>query len=154
MHDVVLNGLEEYLSGSARRDFQAHLDECTECRREVEEFSGISGLLTALHAEEAPAVEPGFYFRVTQTIEAQKPAPSPWSLISIGAAFGRRVAFASLMMLALAGGLLISRESSIGPEEAAQPGPIAIMASHDSHVDHPAGADRDRMMLTLATYNH
>jgi anti-sigma factor RsiW len=158
MHAVVQNGLEEYLSGSARRDFQAHLDSCAECRREVAEFSGLSGLLGALRVtaniEEALEPAPGFYYRLTQTLETERSARSPWSVFSIGAAFGRRVAFASLMMLAVVGSLLISHESSFGLASDEREPITKIMASHDSTAPRNSVENRDRMMLTLATYNH
>lgn len=150
MHDVIQNGLEDYLSGEVRRDFQAHLDQCDGCRREVMEFIEISGAFAAFkeEADIAPVPEPGFYFRLSQNLELRK-AASPWNLFSVNAAFGRRVVFASLMTLALLGGLLVSHESDYGSQ---QPGPDAIMAAHDATASHEPGSDRDRMMLTLATY--
>jgi anti-sigma factor RsiW len=154
MHEVIQNGLEEYLSGAVRRDFQAHLEQCDGCRREVMEFSAISGAFSVFKEDAAPEAEaplaaPGFYYRLSQNLEARK-AASPWSIFSVNAAFGRRVAFGSLMTLAVLGGLLVSREADFGgPEQAA---PEAIMALHDGMVPHEPGSDRDRMMLTLATY--
>ena len=155
MHDVIRNGLEEYLSGASRQEFRAHLAECGECRREVDEIRGISGLFGSLRQAETdalPEIAPGFYYRLSEGIEARK-AASPWNLFSISAAFGRRVAFGALMTLAIVGGVLISQEMSVEPEPA-DPGPIAIMASHDHRVTHDDGSDRDHMLLTLATYNH
>lgn len=150
MHDVIQNGLEDYLSGEIRRDFQAHLDQCENCRREVMEFSEISGALLVFkeEGEAVPQPAPGFYYRLSQNLEARK-AASPWSIFSVNAAFGRRVVFASLMTLALLGGLLISHESDYGTK---QPAPDVIMAAHDGNEPHDQGSDRDRMMLTLATY--
>jgi anti-sigma factor RsiW len=154
MHEVIQNGLEDYLGGTVRRDFQAHLDQCGECRVEVSEFVAISSIFTVFK-EDVPVAEeaagqpaPGFYYRLSQNLEAQK-SISPWSIFSIDAVFGRRVAFASLMTLAVLGGLLVSRESDFRANELVQP--EAIMA-HTNTVPHDAATDRDRMMLTLATY--
>jgi anti-sigma factor RsiW len=149
MHDVIENGLEEYLGGKVRRDFQAHLAQCAECRAEVRQFEEFSGLFQALREPEPVQPEPGFYFRLSQNIDAQR-QPSIWSIFSLDAVFGRRVAFASLMMLALAGSFLISRET--GFERLNMNSPEAVMAAHDVSVPHEPSADRDRMLVTLASY--
>jgi predicted anti-sigma-YlaC factor YlaD len=149
MHDVIQNGLEEYLGGQVRRDFQAHLAQCEECRLEVRQFEDLSGLFHELREPEAVQPDPGFYFRVTQTIETQR-QPSIWSIFSLDAVFGRRVAFASLMTLALVGSFLISSES--GYDATAVSGPEDVMASHDVSIPHESSVDRDRMLVTLASY--
>ena len=149
MHHVIENGLEEYLGGQVRRDFQAHLAECEECRVEVRQFEELSGMFHTLREPEAIQPDPGFYFRVTQTIESQQ-QPSFWSIFSLDAAFGRRVAFASLMTLAIVGSVLVSSESSNGTPGVS--GPEAAMASHDFSVRHEFGVDRDHMLVTLASY--
>jgi predicted anti-sigma-YlaC factor YlaD len=149
MHDVIENGLEEYLGGQVRRDFQAHLAQCEECRSEVRQFEELSGMFHALHEPEAVQPDPGFYFRVTQTIEAQR-QPSIWSIFSLDAVFGRRVAFASLMALALVGSVLVSTES--GYDSSNTSDPEEVMASHDVSIPHESSVDRDRMLVTLASY--
>jgi hypothetical protein len=150
MHDVIQNGLEEYLGGQVRRDFQAHLAVCAECRVEVRQFENLSSLLQGLKEADPVQPEPGFYYRVSQNIEAQR-EPSIWSVFSLDAVFGRRVAFTSLMTLALVGSFLISRET--GYQTPGPSGPEAVMASHDVSVPHESSADRDRMLLTLASYD-
>ncbi len=150
MHDVIENGLEEYLGGQVRRDFQAHLAQCEECRLEVRQFEEVSGLFSALREPEAITPDPGFYFRVTQTIEAQQ-SPSFWSIFSLDAVFGRRVAFASLMTLALVGSFLVTSESGTDPS-LANNSPEAVMASHDVSTPHESSVDRDRMLAALGTY--
>jgi hypothetical protein len=149
MHEVIENGLEEYLGGQVRRDFQAHLSECEECRVEVRQFEELSGMFRALREPEPIQPDPGFYFRVTQTIEAQQ-EPSFWSIFSLDAVFGRRVAFASLMTLAIVGSFLISSES--GSETPGIGGAEAVMASHDVSIPHESSVDRDRMLVTLSSY--
>lgn len=153
MHRIVEEGLEDYLAGRNGREFDTHLAQCPPCRIEVAEFQSVSTLLrdsfaSAMLAETSPAPSSGFYARLLSGLETRK-AASPWNLFSLDFAFGRRVAFASLMTLALVGGYLISRESDISPE---LQGPEAIIASHDQSVPHNAAVDRDRMMVTLASY--
>ncbi|HXI40967.1 MAG TPA: hypothetical protein VNH18_15595 [Bryobacteraceae bacterium] len=143
MHQVILVRLEEYLSGSpSPREFTAHLESCEECSAEVREMLELSGALRAIHESEPLDVPPGFYARVSQRVEATRPR-SFWSLFWLEPAFGRRVAFASLMTLAILGSYLISRETeySTGPSN-----PAAIMAQQS------AGESPDTMLATLASY--
>jgi anti-sigma factor RsiW len=149
MHAVIQDGLEDYLGGHTRRDFQAHLDQCAECRGEVREFRALSGLFREMRETGPTAPEPGFYYRLTENLETQK-RPSFWSLFSLDGVFGRRIAFGSLMAMTVLGGILISQETSdIGVPAV----PAAtVMASHDFAASHESGADRDRMMVTLASY--
>ena len=94
MHRIVEDGLEDYLAGRVLRDFEVHVENCGECRGELEEIGFVSSLFR--ESFEAPAVEvvpsPGFYARLSESIEARKPV-SPWAFFSIDAIFGRRVAF-------------------------------------------------------------
>lgn len=151
MHRIVQDGLEDYLAGRVLREFEVHVQNCEECRGELEEIGFVSSLFR--ESFEVPAVEvvpaPGFYARVSGVIEARK-SVSPWAFFSIDALFGRRVAFASLLALALVGGFLVSRESGAALD-LPQPGPEAIIAQQDpASVD--ATVNRDRMMVTLASY--
>ena len=133
MHQVILVRLEEYLSGSpSPREFTAHLESCEECSAEVREMLELSGALRAIREPEPVALR--FY--------ALRPR-SFWSLFWLEPAFGRRVAFASLMTLAILGSYLISRETeySTGPSN-----PAAIMAQQST------GEDPDNMLATLASY--
>jgi anti-sigma factor RsiW len=143
MHQVILDRLEEYLSGSpSSREFTAHLESCEECRAEVQEMKEVSGVLSALRAPEELAPSPGFYAGVSRRMEAQRPR-SLWRWVWLEPAFGRRVAFASLMTLAILGSYLITRETeySAGP-----PRPEAIMAQQ-APADNP-----DIILATLASY--
>ena len=151
MHDIIQNGLEEYLDGWIRRDFQAHLDECAECRTEVLSFQELSGMLTVLRTSEPIEPPPGFFFRVSERIEAET-KPSFWSIFSLDAVFGRRVAFASVMTLAVVGAFLVSQEGNL-----TVPAPVttdAIIASHDFLSPHDSASERDQMIVQLASYQH
>lgn len=157
MHEIVIDELEKHLSGggiykNASRAFYAHLDGCEPCRTEVAQMDDLSGLLRELKldsaaAELAPQPSLGFYSRVRGQI-VEKQQKEAWGLFSPGAAFFRRVAFASLLLLAGLGSFLVTRESSFGGTDAA-----SIMAQHDPAVAHSETSDRDRMLVTLATYS-
>ena len=77
MHQVILDRLEEHLSGSPiPREFKAHLESCEECRTEVHDMQELSGALGSLRISEPIPPPPGFYARVSQRLEDQRPARS------------------------------------------------------------------------------
>jgi hypothetical protein len=151
MHDIVVDELERHLSGNASRAFYDHLDLCESCRTEIAGMDELSALLRELRPAESrvdePQPSPYFYNRVTWHIVENQPRVA-WGLFSPGTAFFRRVAFASLLLLAGLGSFLVSREASFSGTDAA-----AIMAQHDPAISHTESADRDRMLVTLATYH-
>jgi len=143
MHQVILDRLEEHLSGSPiPREFKAHLESCEECRTEVHDMQELSGALGSLRISEPIPPPPGFYARVSQRLEDQRPR-SLWSLFRLDPSFGKRIAFASLMTLAILGSFLVTRETeySAGPAR-----PETIMAQQ------PASDNPDMMLATLASY--
>jgi hypothetical protein len=156
MHEIVIDELETHLSGggvykNASRAFYAHLDSCEACRTAVAQMDDVSVLLGEFKIDSAagemlPQPSLGFYSRVRNQI-VEKQQKEAWGLFSPGASFFRRVAFASLLLLAGLGSFLVTRESSFGGTDAA-----AIMAQHDPVASHSETADRDRMLVTLATY--
>lgn len=153
MHDVVVKELEDHLAGSASSAFHGHLTSCRKCRDEVESIARVSKLLAELRSESgaaesgvAMAPSPFFYTRVASgIIEHQN--TDHWGLLAPGAAFFRRIAFASLLVLAGLGSYLVMREGDISGTDAA-----TLMAQHDVTADHAASADRDLMLVTLASY--
>lgn len=148
MHNEIQNELEDYLSGSASRDFHTHLASCQECGQEVREIQEVSGLFAALQSPEAPGPAPGFYYRVSQRM-ANGRQGSFWSVFSFDPGFARRLVFSSLMTLAVLGSYLVSRETAYPPSNE---GPAAIMARHDGSLPHDDRNDRGRMLVTLASY--
>ena len=144
MHQVIVESLEEYLSGIltpvVQREFDAHLEICQECKREVNGMLEMSGLFETLRPPAELAVPAGFYARVMAQVSRPQ-APSFWSLFSLDAAFGRRVVFASLLTLAVLGSFLVSRETGYSPGPAS---PEAVMAVHNTN--------RDAMLVTLTSY--
>jgi hypothetical protein len=160
MHDMVIDELERHLSGggacrSASRAFYAHLDVCADCRAEVAQMDDLSMLLRELRFDSESGTiqnsmvsQPslGFYNRVRYRI-MERQRNEAWGLFSPGAAFFRRVVFASLLVLAGLGSYLVTRESSFSGTDAA-----SIMAQHDPVADHSEASDRDRMLVTLATW--
>jgi len=110
MHDVIRNGLEGYLSRRLAPGplaaFRAHLAECTGCREMVAAFEKQSTLIQSLRVtEEDVAPAPGFYARVMERIDAQRPI-SLWSVF-LQPLFARRVLYASLALFLFLGSSIL-----------------------------------------------
>lgn len=152
MHPVIVENLEEYLSGiilpGAQREFEAHLKTCPACREQVRGMQDVSTWFAELRPETALAPPPGFVSRVLVQV-GERRAQSFWSLLSLDPGFGRRVVFASLLTLAVLGSYLVSRETeySSGP-----PSPEAVMAIGPRPVAPSPGSDRELMLVTLTSY--
>jgi anti-sigma factor RsiW len=148
MHDILVEELEGHLSGKASQAFYDHVDACAECAAAVAALSEISDCLQELKPASQAGAEPplGFYNRVAgRIVENQR--KEAWGLFSPGAAFFRRIAFASLLVLAGLGSFLVTREAPESGNDAA-----AIIAAHDPIAAHSESADRDRLLVTLADY--
>ena len=152
MHDLVVNELEEHLAGTASMEFHAHLAACPACRTEVESIAQVSQLLAELRSDTETAPSPYFYTRVAASI-VEHQNTDHWGLLAPGAAFFRRVAFASLVVLACLGSYLVMREGDVsGMSVTRGTDAAAVIAQHDVTDDHAASSDRNLMLVTLASY--
>jgi anti-sigma factor RsiW len=147
-----MESLEEYLSGTlkpaVRRDIEAHLNNCEACRDELASMQEISTLFREMVVpQESFEVSPGFYNRVMRQVGGRTAVPAFASLFSLDLAFGRRVVFASLLVLAALGGYLVSRES----EFPGGPSPDGVMAQQESPSMDGVQA-HEAMLATMTSY--
>ena len=153
MHGVVIESLEEYLSGSlepaAQRDIEAHLSNCEMCRKEIRAMREVSQWFGALRSEEDWEPAPGFSARVMEQVGERKAVPSFANLFALDLAFGRRLVFASLLTLAILGSYLVSRETRYP----SGPSPEAVMAQEESPAFDSAPA-QENMLVTLTAYEY
>jgi hypothetical protein len=150
MHDEILNELEGYLSGDpVSGSFTRHLANCPPCARDLEEMKQVSVDLQFFRIDAAEAVHPPlrFYAKVARTIEAEEKSPL-WGLFAPDLQFFRKVAFASLMLLAILGSYLVSRESDFS---ASLDSEQAILTEHKA-IPHDNLVERDHMLIKLASY--
>jgi predicted anti-sigma-YlaC factor YlaD len=146
MHRVVQDHLEEVLAESTHSPTAAHLAECEECRSEVSALRQQASMLRALRPPEtAPQVRPGFYARVMERIEAQRPI-SIWELF-FDSAFGRRIAIASMALAFIFSIYLVSSE-----RYAESPVTIGVVASPDEMIAEAGLPDKDTVLVNLVTY--
>jgi predicted anti-sigma-YlaC factor YlaD len=154
MHAVMMENLEEYLAGTLEpaplREIEAHLSTCGMCREEICGLQELTGLFGTLRRDETQPwiVAPSFTAKVMEQVGRSKPVPAFASFFSMNLAFGRRLVFASLLMLALAGGFLVTRESQY-PRGSS---PEAILAQQN--LPDFAANPEDNMLVRLTAYEH
>src|SRR4051812_386289 len=97
MHEPIANYVEDYLrrsdSTSLPAEFTAHLIGCDECRTELSLMETQTAIIRQLRPTQEIEPSAGFYARVLNRIEAQRPV-SFWTIFL--QPFGRRLAMASL----------------------------------------------------------
>jgi len=159
MHAVVMESLEDYLSGSLepvdRRSIERHLAGCASCREELHGFESVSKLFVTLRPptvvsdgadEWAPSA--GFYAGVVREVGERQAAQTFAGFFRFDFAFGRRLVLSSLLTLVMVGGWLVSRETGYSRG----PSPDAILAQQDQPGFDSAPADN--MLATLTSYEH
>jgi predicted anti-sigma-YlaC factor YlaD len=143
--DVLLD--DEVLLESNRKNTPAfaHLAECGECREEVAAMRRHASMLRTLRppqSADAEAPRPGFYARVMERIEAQRPIDI-WQLF-FDSSIGRRVAIASMALAVLFSVYLVSSE------RLAQP--IRITVEDRPGMTLSGLPDKDTVLVDLVTY--
>jgi len=147
MHAVVMDSLEEYLSGTLepadQRTVDAHLSACKPCREELCSMQDVSQWFVSLKSEAELEPSPIFYAAVMRQVDARK-RPTFSSLFALDLAFGRNLVFASLLTLAVLGSYLVSRESG----DPMGPSPSAVMAQENASAFDSAPG-HNSMLVTL-----
>jgi len=162
MHESIRENLEEYLRGSAGRvpqEFQAHLASCRECAGEVELLESQVRMLRSLRASEEVEPRAGFYARVMDRVDRERPV-SIWSVL-LEPSFGRRLAVASAALVVAMGAYLVTTELA-DPATAQAPASITMetsaprVAALDASSEAPADAAqqqrRDALLVNLASF--
>jgi len=151
MHAEVMRSLEEYLAGeldpATRREIEAHLSVCGPCREDLRGMREVSEWLGSLQPEEVLEPAPGFYARVMSQVGQGRPVSPFASLFSLDLAFGRALAFASLVTLAILGSYLVSTETGYS----SGPSPETVMAQQNLP-SFDASPGVDNMLITLTAY--
>jgi predicted anti-sigma-YlaC factor YlaD len=150
MHQPIRERLEAHLAGKADSQFDTHLAACTSCRDEVMEIKRQNDMLRLLRVDEQLEPAPGFYARVMDRIEAQR-RQSMWYAF-LEPLFAKRLVYASLTLLVLLSGFLLSTPSE--EVSVASASPEQILTEEEVHqiqlVDQEK--DRDAVLVHLASY--
>lgn len=161
MHRLIEEHLEDILSGAGLPEAhpaRRHLNGCAECRSEVELYSEQSALLRSLRAPQEIEPRPGFYARVWERIEAQRPA-SIWDVFA-ASVMGRGLAMASLALMVAMSAFLFTTESrpqtfGAGTTFQILPGrdfPEEVLAVPALDSFTAADSQRGAVLVSLATY--
>ena len=151
MHRSIQDRLEEVLAESnpeGSGPAAAHLAQCSECREEISAMRRHAAMLRTLRPlvanDETLAPRPGFYARVMERIEAQRPIDI-WQLF-FDSSFGRRIAVGSMAVALLFSLYLVSSESL------AQPVAISVEDRSGMTVTAAGLPDKDTVLVDLVTY--
>jgi anti-sigma factor RsiW len=117
MDDVMKENLEAHLSGmlagEGKRDFEAYLAKHPKAADELAEMEESSALFEALGLDEEDEMlaQPasGFYGRVMREVEEER--SEPFWMVFLEPFLIRRLAFASLMWLAILGSYIVVAQS-------------------------------------------
>jgi hypothetical protein len=165
MHRVIRDHLEQVLADShapsgggdtqVSQDHQLHLEQCEDCRGEIEAMRRHALALRELRSDAEP--RPGFYARVMERIEAQR-AVSIWNVFS-ESPFGRNLAVASMALAVLLGVYLLTSERLTDQNANLVQMISATLPGEDqpaSNVRFVPGSsavpDRDAVLVNLVTY--
>jgi hypothetical protein len=156
MHEPVKAHIEEYLAGSDSlpTGFTAHLEACLMCRQEIAEYKLQSTMLRLLRTSAEAEPPPGFYARVIERIDSQRPV-SIWSLF-LEPPFGPRLAMASAVLVILMGVYLFTSEpSGFEPVIAGTSDEIVMLPGEDAVAPVlGVGTEHDRgaILVNMVTY--
>lgn len=148
MHRQVRDQIEVVLGGSPEKSSQQHLEQCRECSQEASAMREQVAMLRTLRPSKEVEPRAGFYARVMERIEAQRPI-SIWNLF-FESAMGRGLAMAS-MVFALAMGIYLVSSERIAEQTIVVSGQPDWVLSDD--MANPGVApDRDSVLVNLVTY--
>jgi predicted anti-sigma-YlaC factor YlaD len=110
MHRLIEDHLEELLNGTLKADHpaEAHLRGCGNCREAVAAMRDFGAVLRTMGPDREAEPRPGFYARVVETIERQRPV-SIWAWFS-ESAWGRQLATASLAFALVTGVVAVAMD--------------------------------------------
>lgn len=154
MHEVVRDNLESYLAGAAgdarTREVESHLHDCSYCRSEVGSLREQQALLRTLRPVPNFEPRPGFYARVIDQIDRHR-RPSFWYGF-LEPAFAKRLAYASVALLVLFGGFLVTSadDTSLLANEA-EPAVVFSDETASTFGEDPA-RDRQATFANLASF--
>lgn len=160
MHEPVRAHLEEYLSRpeSVPAEVRSHVDACPECRQKLDDLAVQSGLFRGLAIGADVDPRPGFYARVLDRIEAERPM-SIWSIL-LEPRFGFRLSLASAVLVLLMGAFLFTSEPMSGPAPMPiDPKGLTVTTGGREDVTAPVLGNsespdqvRNAVLVSLATY--
>jgi len=156
MHRIIEDHLEDVLSGTLPNGHQVfvHLKECGECREVTDAMRAQNELFHAFRTTSDAEPHAGFYARVLERIEMQRPV-SIWALFT-ESVFGRRLATASLAVAMLMGLYVVSTDQQdrgvFVAQSAIEMDPLYPAAGFTSEVMEANASDSGAVLMSLVSY--
>jgi anti-sigma-K factor RskA len=150
MHQPIQDNLEDFLSGNLseerRMAFERQLEQNREDRAAVDVMARQAAMLRALKVEAEPS--PGFYARVMERIESQRPI-SFWSMF-LEPVFAKRLALAALALFVVLTGVALTTPTENENSYAALPDHVLVLPDDTATQPRTMDMDHDRGVV-LAT---
>ncbi len=152
MHKPVRDHLEAFLSKSndsgIPEEFHAHLAACPSCQDDLGALAGQSEQLRAFRDTTQREPRAGFYSRVLNRIDEQKP-DSFWSVF-LGPVLGGRLAYSCAALVLVLGTYLVTSERA---DQDPQPDVITSQLPRTQVENGTARPpDRDAVLVNLVSY--
>jgi hypothetical protein len=156
MHRIIQDHLEEVLSGTlpAGHQVNVHLKDCGDCREVTEAMRAQNDLLHAFRSTTEVEPRAGFYARVLERIELQRPV-SIWALFT-NTMIGRNLATASLAFAMVMGVYMVSAEQEapdvFAAQKAVEMDPLYPGAGFTSEVMGATASNSGAVLMSLVSY--
>ncbi|MEO5925567.1 MAG: hypothetical protein ABIR70_17225 [Bryobacteraceae bacterium] len=157
MHRIIEDHLEDVLSGTlpAGHQVYVHLKECGDCREFTSAMQAQNDLFHAFRTTTEAEPQAGFYARVLERIELQRPI-SIWALFT-ESVFGRNLATASLAVaMAMALYMVTSEQqeapSSFATHSAVEMDPLYPGAGFTNDVMGANASNSGAVLMSLVSY--
>jgi predicted anti-sigma-YlaC factor YlaD len=156
MHRIIEDHLEDVLSGTlpAGHQVNVHLRECGDCRQITEAMQAQNDLFHAFRSTTEVEPHAGFYARVLERIEMQRPV-SIWALFT-NTMVGRNLATASLAVAMMMGMYMVSSEQEAPGQFVAQSAvemdPLYPGAGFTSEVMGANASNSGAVLMSLVSY--
>ncbi len=156
MHRIIEDHLEEVLSGTLPSGHQvyAHLKECGDCREITEAMQAQNDLFHAFRSTTEVEPHAGFYARVLERIEMQRPI-SIWALFT-NTVIGRNLATASLAVAMVMGAYMVTSEQEdprlFAAQSAVEMDPLYPGAGFTNEVMNANASNSGAVLMSLVSY--
>lgn len=157
MHKPIREHLEAYLTNgrdpAIPQGFHDHIAECFACREQIGTIVGQSQQLRAFRDTSQLEPPAGFYARVLNRIEEQKP-DSFWSVF-LGPVLGGRLAYSCAALVLVLGTYLVTSEKGNSDPGDQVPGHDIVVVSSTQSPDLDGtvqSRDRDAVLVNLASF--
>lgn len=155
MHVLAAAYTLDAIDADERREFESHLDSCSECREEVSEFFDTVALLGAASAELPP---PGMRTAVLERVSRTRQAPPrvtgperPALVTRLRRSTSTWIASAAALIAVAAGGYAWQEHQNYNSYRSSQTQVETILAAPDARTEHAAAKGGGKMTVVRSS---